>query len=238
MEGFNWGKLVNQFEIRTNSSGYTSALSFREYCERAKQLASEKYEKITIIGNGNKETKRLSQTDAIGFIGCESYTEQVVILAGSLIRNIEDYKCMHEVYEFSASNRFNQATLNKREEIEKETIKITIDDKQYTMILKDTPCKSLNVASVITYLSHNDHRRRYECDLSTYRYGSTKFELKTKRLEGLNLRVRNKCIGKIRGSYIISDGTHEIKPIDNYLKYRNELMCGIYPFDFIYKEID
>lgn len=238
MDKINWGKLIEQFVIRKNSNGYISALSFMEYCERAKQLAAKKYEKILIIGNGEKETERTLQTDAIGFVGYEPNTKQVILLAGSLIRSMEDYKFMHEINEYTSATTFSKDALEKRQEIEKESIRIFVGNKQYTMVLKDTTCKSLNVASAITYLSHNDYRRRYESDLSKYRYERTKFELKTKRLEGLNLRIKGKCIGQIKGNYVVDKESQRVVPIDRYLKYRDELTCGIYTFDFIYKETD
>ena len=237
MQDFNWDRVVNYFEIRKNSKGYLSLLSYKEYYEKVKMLASKRYDEILVIGAGNKESKRASKTNAIGFIGCKPNTEEVVLLAGSLIRNIEDYRETHNIYEFSSSNRFSAANLNKREQIEKISIRIDIDGKTYTMVLKDVVCKSLNSASVITYLSHNDHRRRYECDLRQYRYGPTKFVLYTERLNGRYISLGGTDIGKINGSYVVNNATNNVEPIDKYIEHKADIRCGVYPFDLIYKEV-
>lgn len=220
-------------------TGFISRLNLNEYCERAKGLAAEWYDSMYILGVSSNVTEIKTHPGAISFVGYRG--NEAYILAGSLIRSIEDYEETAEYYDISSyNNKFNGKTLKLRKEIEKYTIKILIGDieqAEYTMVLKDIPVKSLNEASIVTILSHNDARRRREVDLRPYKHGDSRFLLKVPLLNGFNLSVDGKCIGKINGSYVVTLDTHETKPIDSFLKYRDKISCGIFTFDFIYKEI-
>lgn len=238
-------EIYDTFDVRQTvdsngkPTGFVSRLNINAYCEQAKLLAAEEYDSMYILGVNSNGAKIKTHPRAIGFVGYRN--NAAYILAGSLIRSIEDYEETVEYYDISSyNNKFNGKTLKLRKEIEKYTIKILVGDieqVEYTMVLKDIPVKSLNEASIITILSHNDARRRREVDLRSYKHGDSKFLLKAPFLNGFSLSVDGKCIGEINGSYIVTLDTHETKLIDNFLKYRDKISCGIFTFDFIYKEI-
>lgn len=243
MKEFNWDKLANTFCIFREQSGdghtirYFSRLWFTEHLERAKELAANEYDSAYLIGTRNTSDKCSRAPRAVGLINC-SPDGQVYILAGSLIRSIEDYREVAKQYSNKENTgKFSATEIDLREKIEKETIRIELSGRGYTMILKDTPVKSINEAARIIMLSHNDARRRVDVDLRPYKHGTSKFRLRALLLNGFNLNIDGKCVGEINGSYIVTLDTHEMKPIDSFLKYRDKISCGIFTFDSIYREV-
>lgn len=256
MKEFNWATLVNTFDIvmkqcnngqdndqddvddAVHKVKYFSNLSIPKYFERAKQLAAKEYDSAYLIGTRNRTDKIKRAPRATGIITCAT-DGQVYILAGSLIRSIDDYKDVAKSYSNKENTeKFSVTEIELRKKIETETIKIQLCGMEYTMILKDTPVKTINEAARIIMLSGNDARRRVDVDLRPYKCGASKFLLQAPLLNGFNLSVDGKCIGEINGSYIVTLDTHETKPIDSFLKYRDKISCGPFTFDSIYKEIN
>ena len=254
MKEFNWATLVNTFDIvvkqcndekdADNEDGdkhkvkYFSNLSIPKYLEQAKKLAAKEYDSAYLIGTRNRSEKIYRAPRATGIITCDT-DGQVYILAGSLIRNIEDYRdaiklCSNK----ENAEKFSIDEIELRKKIETEAIKIQLCGMEYTMVLKDTPVKSINEAARIIMLSGNDARRRVDVDLRPYKCGASKFLLQAQLLNGFNLNIDGKCVGEINGSYIVTLDTHETKPIDSFLEYRDKISCGIFAFDSIYKEIN